>query len=87
MAVDEQAFAGPETKSHEDEEKESQNTVPFYKLFAFSDFWDRILMLLGTFGAIGHGINPALMALLFGDLTDAFGENNTESVLPVVSRV
>lgn len=87
MPVDEQAFAGQSHEEEDNDNKGTQNSVPFYKLFVFSDFWDTILMFVGTIGAIAHGINPALMALLFGDLADAFGGNQTESVLPVVSRV
>ncbi|KAL8544764.1 hypothetical protein ACS0TY_005114 [Phlomoides rotata] len=85
MPVDEQAFAAP--AAEEEDKKATENTVPFYKLFVFSDFWDKILMLVGTIGAVAHGINPALMALLFGDLADAFGGKNTEDLVSVVSRV
>lgn len=72
--------------------EENQNaaaaaTVPFFKLFYFSDSWDKILMVVGTLGAIGNGMNQPLMALLFGELADAFGRTQTESVLPVVCRV
>ncbi|PIN20098.1 Multidrug/pheromone exporter, ABC superfamily [Handroanthus impetiginosus] len=99
MPVEEQAFApsdqNEETQSDASspgnhgvaDEKEAENAVPFYKLFTFSDWWDKLLMLVGTLGAIGNGMNPPLMALLFGELADAFGRSQTDRVLPVVCRV
>ncbi|KAL7150975.1 hypothetical protein ABFS83_04G001400 [Erythranthe nasuta] len=95
MPVEERAFAGgsenqEETQSESsssDENKDAQNTVSFYKLFVFSDGWDKILMFIGTLGALGNGFNPPLMALLFGELADAFGANREGKSLPVVSKV
>ncbi|MBA0709380.1 hypothetical protein Golax_024416 [Gossypium laxum] len=67
---------------------EKTNTVPFYKLFAFADSRDTLLMIVGTIGAVGNGICTPLMTILFGDLIDAFGENqNDDRVVDVVSRV
>ncbi|KAL1553054.1 ATP-binding cassette, sub-B (MDR TAP), member 4 [Salvia divinorum] len=66
---------------------DAKNVVAFYKLFVFSDWLDKILMLVGTLGAIGNGMNPPLMALLFGELADAFGRTQTGNVLPVVCKV
>ncbi|MBA0854373.1 hypothetical protein Goshw_029661, partial [Gossypium schwendimanii] len=67
---------------------EKTNTVPFYKLFAFADSRDTLLMIVGTIGAVGNGICMPLMTILFGDLIDAFGENqNDDRVVDVVSRV
>ncbi|CAA0377413.1 unnamed protein product [Arabidopsis thaliana] len=62
-----------------DEEHEKTKTVPFYKLFAFADSFDFLLMILGTLGSIGNGLGFPLMTLLFGDLIDAFGENQTNT--------
>ncbi|XWS76724.1 hypothetical protein CRYUN_Cryun01aG0202400 [Craigia yunnanensis] len=67
---------------------EKTNTVPFYKLFGFSDSMDIWLMIIGTIGAIGNGVCMPLMTILFGDLVDAFGENQSnEDVVDVVSKV
>ncbi|KAK4406878.1 ABC transporter B family member 11 [Sesamum angolense] len=96
MPVEEEAFAGRgqnnmETQSDNAEQqhkKDDENAaVPFYKLFIFSDWWDKLLMLLGTIGAIGNGLNSPLMALLFGELADAFGTSQNDKVLPVVCKV
>ncbi|XP_071713905.1 ABC transporter B family member 21-like isoform X2 [Rutidosis leptorrhynchoides] len=71
-----------------EEEKESSHTVPFYKLFAFADSTDYMLMLLGTIGAIGNGICMPLMTVLFGDVINSFGENqNSHHLVAVVSKV
>ena len=50
-------------------------TVPYFKLFTFADTFDRILMLLGTLGAIGAGLTFPFMTILFGQVIDAFGQN------------
>ena len=50
-------------------------TVPYFKLFTFADTFDRILMLLGTLGAIGAGVTFPFMTILFGQVIDAFGQN------------
>lgn len=87
MPVEEQPFGDTqsETGSHEGGQTE---TVPFYKLFTFSDSWDRFLMVVGTISAVGNGLNSPLMALLFGRMTDAFGgRTNQQNVVPLVSEV
>lgn len=64
------------------------NTVPFYKLFSFADSTDILLMVAGTIGAIGNGLSLPLMTILFGELSDSFGNNQTSSdVVKVVSKV
>ena len=64
------------------------NTVPFFKLFAFADPTDILLMIAGTIGAIANGVSMPLMTILFGDLTDSFGENqNNNEVVDMVSEV
>ncbi|KAJ0453574.1 putative ABC-type xenobiotic transporter [Helianthus annuus] len=68
-------------------EKESTDTVPFYKLFAFADLTDYILMITGTVSAIGNGICLPLMTILLGDLINSFGHNQNNNVVDVVSKV
>ena len=55
--------------------------VPFYKLFVCADRLDKLLRLVGTIAAIGNGMNPPLMALLFGQMTDAFARPHTHKLL------
>ncbi|KAK2970216.1 hypothetical protein RJ640_021652 [Escallonia rubra] len=68
--------------------EENKNTVPFYKLFAFADSNDLILMIVGTIGGIGNGACMPIMTLLFGQLVDSFGQaqENTD-VVHKVSKV
>ncbi|WZZ47993.1 hypothetical protein YC2023_048100 [Brassica napus] len=75
-------------KNNNTEEHEKTKTVTFYKLFAFADSFDFLLMTLGTLGSIGNGLGFPIMTILFGDLVDAFGENQTDSnVADKVSKV
>jgi len=78
--------------SKQDSEKskdkdEITNTVSLYKLFSFADPLDRLLMLMGTVGAIGNGISLSLMVLIFGTMINAFGESTTSKVVDEVSKV
>lgn len=77
------------SEGHKDSDKAKQTeTVPFYKLFAFADSNDLVLMIIGTIGAIGNGLSIPIMTVLFGELTDSFGENQTsKDVLRIVARV
>ncbi|KAL4377849.1 hypothetical protein GQ457_02G001840 [Hibiscus cannabinus] len=67
---------------------EKTNSVPLYKLFAFADLRDIVLMIVGLIGAIGNGLCMPLMTILFGDLIDAFGQNQSNNkVVDAVSKV
>ncbi|KAM3306809.1 ABC transporter B family member 9 [Capsicum chacoense] len=61
--------------------------VPFHMLFAFADRNDVILMLLGTLGAVGSGMSKPLMAIVFGDLVDSYGNSNQSNILDKVSEI
>jgi hypothetical protein len=81
-----------ETKAEKKEkkkEKKAINSVSFYRLFSFADPWDYMLMLVGTIGAFGNGISMPLMTIIFGDLTNAFGnsQSSQSDVVHVVSKV
>uniref|UniRef100_A0A9I9CUG2 ABC transporter B family member 21-like n=1 Tax=Cucumis melo TaxID=3656 RepID=A0A9I9CUG2_CUCME len=63
------------------------NSVPFYKLFSFADSTDVLLMIIGSIGAIGNGLSLPLMTIVFGELTDSFGVNQSNSdIVKVVSK-
>ncbi|CAH2046533.1 unnamed protein product, partial [Thlaspi arvense] len=73
-------------KTEKDHEK--TKTVPLYKLLAFADSFDFLLMILGTLGSIGNGLSFPIMTILFGDVVDAFGQNQSSSnVTDQVSKV
>ncbi|KAL2236604.1 UNVERIFIED_CONTAM: ABC transporter B family member 11 [Sesamum indicum] len=78
---------GSKDDSHKAEEKQATNTVPFYKLFTFADSMDKILMIVGSIGGIGNGLCLPLMTILFGELIDSFGQNQSKDVVSVVSKV
>ncbi|KAG6550059.1 hypothetical protein Mapa_008573 [Marchantia paleacea] len=63
--------------------------VPFYKLFMFADWWDYLLIVLGTIGACVHGVSVPIFFLFFGALIDAFGANyaNPHKMGQEVSKV
>lgn len=70
------------------EQQSTNNTVPFLKLFGFADTTDKFFMLVGTIAAIGNGLCLPLMTVLFGELTDSYGQNqNIHDVVRVVSKV
>ncbi|ESQ43858.1 hypothetical protein EUTSA_v10005750mg [Eutrema salsugineum] len=75
-------------KRKEEEENEKTKTVPFYKLFAFADSYDILLMILGTIGAVGNGLAFPIMTVLFGDVIDVFGQNqNSSDVSDKIAKV
>lgn len=75
-------------EEEETKKDEKAKTVPFYKLFAFADSYDVLLMICGSVGAMGNGVGLPLMTLLFGDLIDSFGQNqNNKDIVDVVSKV
>ncbi|CAM8897209.1 unnamed protein product [Rhodiola kirilowii] len=70
------------------ETDEKALTVPFYRLFAFADGLDYFLIVVGTIGAVGNGLCMPLMTVVFGDLINAFGQNqDTKEILRAVSKV
>ncbi|KAF1781403.1 P-loop containing nucleoside triphosphate hydrolase [Phytophthora cactorum] len=66
--------------------------VPLLKLFSFADSTDKILMALGTIGALGAGILRPLMNLLLGNVINSFGSttgegSSSDDFSPSVNRV
>lgn len=71
-----------------DEKPNVTNSVPFYRLFSFTDPVDRALMLLGSVAAVGHGVSMPLMTIILGEVVNTFGiTNNTGELTRSVSRV
>nr|DAD17830.1 TPA_asm: hypothetical protein HUJ06_019293 [Nelumbo nucifera] len=61
-----------EEKKDEKDEKKPQK-VPFSKLFSFADFWDYVLMFLGSVGACVHGASVPVFFIFFGKLINIIG--------------
>ncbi|KAK1356740.1 p-glycoprotein 21 [Heracleum sosnowskyi] len=79
-----------ETNNVDQKKKETDTTkvVPFYKLFSFADSTDVILMIIGTISAIGNGACLPMLSIIFGELTDAFGQNQSnDETVEKVSKV
>lgn len=89
MLSTEASTSGPDGSKDRKKEEESEvtNSVPLYKLFAFADSTDKLLMIIGSIGAIGNGMSLPLMTVLFGELIDSFGQNQNNDVVRVVSKV
>ncbi|KAK4848635.1 hypothetical protein QYF36_015407 [Acer negundo] len=80
--------SGEQPESEKSKENKKINTVPFHKLFTFADATDVALMIIGTIGALGNGVSMPLMAIIFGDLIDSFGQNqNSSDIVKVISKV
>ncbi|XP_023732609.1 ABC transporter B family member 21 [Lactuca sativa] len=76
------------TKDSVKEKKQTTDVVPYHKLFAFADYTDYVLMVVGTITAIGGGINMPLQTLLFGELIDTFGgTTDKNAIVHEVSKV
>ena len=58
--------------------KRLDQAVAFHELFSFADRWDLALMSLGSLGALAHGAAMPCFFLLFGDLINGFGKNQTD---------
>ncbi|XP_036184196.1 ATP-dependent translocase ABCB1 isoform X3 [Myotis myotis] len=61
-------------KSKKKEKKEKRPTVSVLTMFRYSNWLDRLYMLLGTMAAIIHGAGLPLTMLIFGDMTDSFAD-------------
>ncbi|EHA8588561.1 putative ABC transporter B family member 2 [Cocos nucifera] len=60
---------GSKNGHHEGEERKDQK-ISFFKLFAFADAWDYVLMALGSVGACAHGASLPVFFMFFGKLVD-----------------
>ncbi|XP_016047539.1 ATP-dependent translocase ABCB1 isoform X1 [Erinaceus europaeus] len=61
-------------KSKKDEKKEKRPNVSVFAMFRYSNWLDRLYMVLGTVAAIIHGASLPLTMLIFGKMTDTFAE-------------
>lgn len=59
-------------------EKKKEQSLPFYQLFSFADKYDWLLMITGNLGAIVHGLSMPVFFLLFGQMVNGFGKNQTD---------
>ncbi|GAB1289407.1 Phosphatidylcholine translocator ABCB4 [Apodemus speciosus] len=64
------------------EKKKKVNLIGPLTLFRYSDWQDKLFMLLGTAMAIAHGSGLPLMMIVFGEMTDRFVDNTGNFSLP-----
>ncbi|GAB4827247.1 ATP-binding cassette sub- B member 9 [Ancistrocladus abbreviatus] len=79
-----EASSPDEKKRNKDHDNQK---VPFYKLFAFADRHDVVLMTVGTIAAIANGITQPLMTLILGEIVNSFGSSDSQHVVHEVSKV
>ncbi|KAJ4707471.1 ABC transporter B family protein [Melia azedarach] len=59
-------------------EKKKEQSLPFFQLFSFADKYDWFLMSFGSIGAVIHGSAMPVFFLLFGEMVNGFGKNQTD---------
>jgi ATP-binding cassette subfamily B (MDR/TAP) protein 1 len=59
------------------------NAVGFFTLFRFADGFDKLLMAVGTIAAAANGAALPAFSLLWGNMTDAFGDSASNPNLMV----
>ncbi|XP_059643007.1 ABC transporter B family member 19 [Cornus florida] len=67
-----------ETKIMPEAEKKKEQSLPFHQLFSFADKYDWLLMISGSLGAIVHGSSMPVFFLLFGEMVNGFGKNQSD---------
>uniref|UniRef100_A0A5F8HBD6 Multidrug resistance protein 1 n=1 Tax=Monodelphis domestica TaxID=13616 RepID=A0A5F8HBD6_MONDO len=77
--AEERTDSPSDSKSKKSKKKEKRPTVSAFTMFRYSDWLDRLYMVLGTTAAIIHGSGLPLMMLVFGDMTDSFAGAGNEN--------
>ena len=72
------AETAAESKASGNEEKKKEQSLPFYQLFSFADRYDYLLMISGSLGAVIHGSSMPVFFLLFGEMVNGFGKNQSD---------
>ena len=54
-------------------ERKKQHNVSFLKLFSFADYYDYVLMAIGSVGACVHGASVPVFFIFFGKLINVIG--------------
>ncbi|KAJ8625817.1 hypothetical protein MRB53_034347 [Persea americana] len=67
-----------ESKPAPDAEKKKERSLPFFKLFSFADKYDWLFMIAGSIGAVIHGSAMPVFFLLFGEMVNGFGKNQSD---------
>lgn len=79
-----------EVMEEEDNKKVVQETtLPFYKLLSYADWLDWIMMGLGTFGSVIHGMAQPVGYYLLGRALNGYGSNigNNQAIVHALKQV
>ncbi|XP_015263372.1 PREDICTED: multidrug resistance protein 1-like [Gekko japonicus] len=86
MAVMDNVSESESKSSKKKKNKEKPNMISPLTMFRYSDWLDKLLMVLGTCFAAIHGAALPVMMIIFGDMTDSFVAsgipkgNNSENI-------
>lgn len=75
MQITKEEMSYEEKKQLEENGSRSNDALPFHKLLSYGDSLDWVLMGLGTFGSLLHGMAQPIGYLLLGKALNAFGNN------------
>uniref|UniRef100_A0ACD5VYG5 Uncharacterized protein n=1 Tax=Avena sativa TaxID=4498 RepID=A0ACD5VYG5_AVESA len=78
---------GERGKDGRPEKDEATKKVPLFGMFRYADSIDMLLMVAGTAGAMANGLAEPLMAVLFGNVINSFGESTNSTILRAVTKV
>nr|XP_054511881.1 ATP-dependent translocase ABCB1 isoform X3 [Pan troglodytes] len=71
----------------EKDKKEKKPTVSVFSMFRYSNWLDKLYMVVGTLAAIIHGAGLPLMMLVFGEMTDIFANaGNLEDLMSNITN-
>ena len=74
-------------EEEENREESAVQSVPFHKLFAFTDWVNVTLMVVGTIAAIANDVFNSLSTLVFGQLVSTLGSSDPFDIRHQVSKV
>ncbi|GJN17985.1 hypothetical protein PR202_gb05096 [Eleusine coracana subsp. coracana] len=69
------------------DEEVAAKKVSLLGMFRYADRLDVLLMVIGTVGSVANGMAEPIMALLFGNVINSFGQSTSENILRIVSKV
>ncbi|XP_074122725.1 ATP-dependent translocase ABCB1 isoform X1 [Sminthopsis crassicaudata] len=78
--TEEKTESKSDSESKKSKKKEKQPTVSTFAMFRYSNWLDRLYMVLGTTAAIIHGAGLPLMMLVFGEMTDSFANMGNQNI-------
>ncbi|KAK3165165.1 hypothetical protein QOZ80_1AG0029750 [Eleusine coracana subsp. coracana] len=69
------------------DEEVAAKKVSLLGMFRYADRLDALLMVIGTVGSVANGMAEPIIALLFGNIINSFGQSTSENILRIVGKV